>query len=108
MLKLMSFYDCAALVVPIMRAKALTMNMGQEMLGLIEALSISQVGGRSEAVPKNMRILERALQVLPFRTLTTILRRAVPDNTSECVMVDGIMLHIRGPSEMEEYPSINV
>lgn len=108
MLKLMSFSECAALVVPIMRAKALTMNMGQEMLGLIEALSISQVGGRSEAVPKNMRILERALQVLPFRTLTTILRRAVPDNTSECVMVDGIMLHIRGPSEMEEYPSINV
>lgn len=96
MLKLMPFYECSALVVPIMKAKVLEMNMGPEMLGLLEALSVTQVCGQTEVVPKNMRILERALQVMPFRSLTTILHRAVPNCTSERAMVDRIMHHIQG------------
>jgi hypothetical protein len=93
MLKLMTFNECSSIVVPIMMKKVVTMNMGPEMMTLLEALRVSQVVESDAA--KKIRVLEKSLRVLPFRTLATMLHTKVPDFTRERVVVDGIMQHMR-------------
>jgi len=90
----MSFKECAAIVAPIMMDKVRVLNVGQEMICLLESLSVAKVVGSE--ISKNVRTFEKSLRALRVRTLATMLPSKVPKGTQECKVMDRIVNHMQG------------
>lgn len=100
MLKEMLFADCVALVLPILKEKAQTLNFGREVVQRLDALAVHAEGMAGDLTrqkpSRETSALRTALRAMSLRSLlTTLHRAALPATSPERAAIDDLLEHLR-------------